>query len=88
MNNDVLKELYLDDELRTAVRLIELGFGEFQNLDLANDFYYLPFQLLSGGFERLIKCHICLCQWENKSVPIMGIEKCTTHTRDGYCSIR
>jgi hypothetical protein len=56
----VLKELYLDDELRTAVKLIELGFGEFQNLDLANDFYYLPFQLLSSGFERLMKCHICL----------------------------
>jgi len=64
----VLKELYLDDELRTAVELIELGFGEFQNLDLANDFYYLPFQLLSSGFERLMKCHICLGYYEANNI--------------------
>lgn len=60
VSKKVLKDLYLHDELQTAARLIELGFGEFQNLDLANDFYYLPFQLLSSGFERLMKCHICL----------------------------
>ena len=27
---------------------------------MANDFYYLPFQLISSGFERLMKCYICL----------------------------
>jgi hypothetical protein len=52
--------LDLSDELETAAKLIQLGFGEFQNLDRGNDFYYLPFQLLSSGFERLMKCHICL----------------------------
>jgi len=67
LNNKVLKDLYLDDELRTSVKLIELGFGEFQNLDLANDFYYLPFQLLSSGFERLMKCHICLGYYETNN---------------------
>ena len=60
MNTESLKDVYLEDELRTSVRLIELGLGELQNLDLVNDFYFLPFQLLSGGFERLMKCHICL----------------------------
>jgi len=58
--NDILKEFSIDDELRTSIKLIELGFGEFQNLDMTNDFYHLPFQLLSSGFERLMKCHICL----------------------------
>ena len=60
MKKNVLKDLYLSDELETAAKLIQLGFGEFQNLDMGNDFYYLPFQLLSSGFERLMKCHICL----------------------------
>lgn len=60
----------MDDELRTAIKLIELGLGEFQNLDLANDFYYLPFQLLSSGFERLMKCHICLGYYnDNNAYP-------------------
>ena len=60
MNDEQIKDIYLIDELQTSAKLIELGFGEFQNLSLGNDFYYLPFQLLSSGFERLMKCHICL----------------------------
>lgn len=60
MNNDVKKDLALYEELEASIKLIQLGFGEFQNLDMANDFYHLPFQLISSGFERLMKCHICL----------------------------
>ncbi|MBD3329756.1 hypothetical protein GF357_04660 [Candidatus Dojkabacteria bacterium] len=44
--------------------MIKLGFGELQNLDMGNDFYYLPFQLLSSGFERLMKCYICFGHFE------------------------
>jgi hypothetical protein len=65
MNKDVLKDICLYNELETAIKLIELGFGEFQNLQ--NGFYYLPFQLLSSGFERLMKCHICLGHHEQHS---------------------
>lgn len=64
MTEKILKDIYLYDELQTAFKLIELGFGEFQNLDIANNFYHLPFQLLSSGFERLMKCHICLGYYE------------------------
>lgn len=60
MEKAKIKDLHLINELQSSVKLIELGFGELQNLNLANDFYYLPFQLLSSGFERLMKCHICL----------------------------
>ena len=60
MREEVLKDIHLNDELTSSVKLIEIGFGEFQNLDLGNDFYHLPFQLLSSGFERLMKSHICL----------------------------
>jgi len=70
MNEQAVKDLHLYDELLTAFKLIVIGFGEFQNLDLANDFYNLPFQLLSSGFERLMKCHICFGYHEkNHSYP-------------------
>jgi hypothetical protein len=64
MNNEILRKLSLDEELNTSIRLIKLGFGEYQNLDLANNFYYLPFQLISSGFERLMKCYICFGHYE------------------------
>ncbi|HUX59289.1 MAG TPA: hypothetical protein VMV77_20120 [Bacteroidales bacterium] len=60
MKDEVIRKISLIEELDTSIRLIKLGFGEYQNLDMANDFYYLPFQLISSGFERLTKCYICL----------------------------
>jgi len=64
MNDETLKKLSLNEELNTSIRLIKLGFGEYQNLDMANDFYYLPFQLISSGFERFMKCYICFGHYE------------------------
>lgn len=70
MDNQSYKDIYLNDELLTSLKLIEIGFGELQKLNLANDFYHLPFQLLSSGFERLMKCHICFGYLEkNKTYP-------------------
>ncbi len=68
MNDDALKDIYLYDELTTSNKLIKLGFGELQNLNMGNDFYHLPFQLLSSGLERLMKCHICLGYFELHNV--------------------
>lgn len=59
MELQIQKELSLNTELHTSVRLIEVGLGEFQNLGGANDFLHLPMQLLASGFERLLKVHIC-----------------------------
>lgn len=59
MNDDSYKEFVLSEELRTSVRLIELGLGEVQNLRKSDSFHHLPFLLLSSGIERLLKCHIC-----------------------------
>ena len=68
--NDIVKDLALNEELLTSINLIKLGFREYQNIDMANDFYFLPFQLISSGFERLMKCHICLGHLElHKSYP-------------------
>lgn len=60
MKDDIQKSLAIIQELETTEKLIKLGFGELQNIDLVNDFYFLPFQLLSQGFERLLKTTICL----------------------------
>jgi len=57
---DTHKQIALIEELDASARLIRLGFGELQNLDAGNDFYFLPFQLLSQGFERFMKSYICL----------------------------
>ena len=34
MNENVIKDLHLYDELLTSFKLIEIGFGEFQNMDV------------------------------------------------------
>jgi len=57
---ETIKHFALLEELDTSDKLIKLGFGELQNININNDFYFLPFQLLSQGFERFMKAYICL----------------------------
>ncbi len=47
-------------EIDTSVKLLKKGMGDLQNIGGANDFYYAPILLLSSGYERLIKCLLCL----------------------------
>jgi hypothetical protein len=47
--------LALIDELESATKLLDLGIGELHALDLANDFYHLPMQMLAQGLERFLK---------------------------------
>ena len=58
--SDPIKDLCLHDELDSAYKLIVAGFGNLQEIDMGNDFYHLPHQLLASGLERLLKCYICL----------------------------
>lgn len=62
------KRVALIEEFETSHKLLQLGFGELQNINMGNDFYFLPFQLLSQGFERLFKAYICIgyFQYNNK----------------------
>ncbi|RXG30567.1 hypothetical protein [Leeuwenhoekiella palythoae] len=55
-----IKYFAILEEFETSDKLIKLGLGELQNINLDNDFYFLPFQLLSQGFERFMKAYICL----------------------------
>lgn len=38
-----LKYFALLEEFETSDKLIKLGFGELQNINSTNDFYFLPF---------------------------------------------
>lgn len=65
MNIPSDKYFALDNEIRTSIKLVKLGLGELQNLSIENDFYHLPFQLLSSGFERLLKSTLCINYFVN-----------------------
>ena len=60
MNADATKFLCLCEELETSRELTKAGFGSLQEIDISNDFYHLPHQLMASGFERLMKCYISL----------------------------
>lgn len=60
MSTDLERFLCLIDELETSHKLIRAGFGSLQEIDMANDFYHLPHQLIASGLERLMKCYIAL----------------------------
>lgn len=65
-----IKYFALLEEFETSNKLIKLGFGELQNINLDNDFYFLPFQLLSQGFERFMKAYICIGHFhKHESLP-------------------
>ena len=67
---DNIKYFALLEELETSDKLLKLGFGELQNINLENGFYFLPFQLLSQGFERFMKAYICLGYFhKNQKLP-------------------
>lgn len=57
MSNELSAEqaVSLSDELDTAAKLTRHGIQALHDLDPANDFHHLPMQLLSQGFERLLK---------------------------------
>ena len=63
---DIIKHFALLEEVEASSKLLILGFGELQNISLNNNFHFLPFQLLSQGFERFMKSYICLA-YQNKN---------------------
>ena len=60
MTDRVNQELALTDELKMSATLIKQGFGELQEMQFENVFYYVPHQLLASGFERVMKCYLIL----------------------------
>lgn len=59
MVKPIERELSLNDELHTAVRLIKMGLKEVRKIDGGNDFYHPLMMTLGSGLERLMKVIIC-----------------------------
>lgn len=47
-------------EVETSIKLLKKGMGDLQKISGVNDFYHAPILLVSSGYERLIKCLLCL----------------------------
>ncbi len=53
------QKIAIGEEVRTSIKLIEVGLSQLQEINGANDFYHLPVLSLANGFERLMKTIIC-----------------------------
>jgi hypothetical protein len=62
--DNAYRKICLINEVDTSVKLLKKGMSELQSINGANDFYYVPFLLLSSGYERLIKCLLCLASMD------------------------
>ena len=65
-----LRKIYLGKEVSNSINLIKKGICELNKSDV--DIYenYIPLILLSSGFERLMKCIVCLMYFRaNKKFP-------------------
>ena len=60
MTTDTFKYASLMDELAMSHELLRYGFGSLQEIDMANNLYHVPHQLMASGLERLMKCFISL----------------------------
>lgn len=60
MNNLIIRKICLLNEVDTSIKLLKKGMGDLQNISGKNDFYHAPILMLSSGYERLIKCLLCL----------------------------
>ena len=54
------KRVFLFWEVNTAIYLIIKGIEEAEKEPLTSEKFIIPLQLISNGFERFLKCLICL----------------------------
>ncbi len=43
------KRIALLEEFETSHKLLRIGFGKLQNINMGNDFYFLPFSIIITG---------------------------------------
>ena len=68
----------LQQEFDLSFKLLRRGLGELQNIDYANDFYFMPLLLLSQGIERFLKSYIIAYKIE-KEENLLFDEELRTH---------
>ena len=64
MENLAYREICLLREVETSIKLLKKGMGDLQKISGSNDFRHAPILLLSSGYERLIKCLLCLASMD------------------------
>ncbi|MHC1600573.1 MAG: hypothetical protein ACXQS5_07140 [Candidatus Methanospirareceae archaeon] len=64
MENLAYREICLSREVETSIKLLKKGMGDLQKISGSNDFHHAPILLLSSGYERLIKCLLCLASMD------------------------
>lgn len=79
MGNIVQRKICLLDEVKTSIKLLKKGMGDLQKISGKNDFYHAPILMLSSGYERLIKCLLCLALMDDnmnfKEQPFKTLER-------------
>jgi hypothetical protein len=55
-----IRRIYLLKEVEVSIKLLKNGMRDLQKLGTSNDFFHGPILMLSSGYERLIKCLLCL----------------------------
>ncbi len=68
MHPHALQKIHENEEVRTALRLLELGIDELKKISGGNDFYHLPLLLLSNGLERLLKVMLCIDFYQDHGI--------------------
>lgn len=83
MENLAYGEICLLREVETSIKLLKKGMGDLQKISGSNDFRHAPILLLSSGYERLIKCLLCLALMdENRKIKGTLFEKGKGHDID------
>lgn len=65
MTNQAFRNMCLLKEVETSINLLKKGMCDLQKISGSNDFYHPPILLLSSGFERLMKCLLCLANMDD-----------------------
>lgn len=61
----VLKEIYLEDRIKTSINFLKTGLAEFQKFRIDNSYCELPMITTSFGIENLIKSLIVIHYWND-----------------------
>ena len=97
LNLEKIRKAFHVDRRISIREFLLVAFGQKDNFEMKDDLLeseWLKFQAVYSvdiahyaAVKSFFKAYIVDdCQWESKSVPISGIEKCTTHPHDG-CSL-
>lgn len=82
-NKLLIKKLHLEKELENSIKQIIAALKELQITIQKTSYYFIAFQLLANGIERLLKCAICYGYLHKKGT-FPNIKKLKNHDITGF----